>query len=86
MTAETRQKRTTLKTSAWWYRTDPRTQSFEETVRAACAFHARRGLGVATHCSVDPGEPGVVDQVDEVVILTNSSAGLGNFCAHREEP
>lgn len=79
-------ERVILKTEAWWYRTDPRKQSFEDAVRAACDFHERRGLGVATHCSVDPREPGLVCLVDGVQILTNSVAGLGSFCAHREGP
>ena len=80
------ESRVILKTEAWWYRADPKRQSFEEAVRAACTFHERRGLGVATHCSVDPREPGLIGRVDRIQILTNSRAGLGCFCAHRQEP
>ena len=57
-------------------------QSFEAAVIGACAFHERRGLGVATHCSVDPDEPGIVGRVGDVTIVSNGYAGIGNFCAH----
>ena len=79
-------KRTILKTEAGWLRTDPDTQSFVDTVRAACDFHERRGLGKATHCSVHPDEPGRIGRVGDVAIITNPMAGLHSFCAHRREP
>ena len=76
-------KRTILATQVWWFNADGAT--FEESVKAACAFHLRRLGTVATHCSVDPSEPGIVGWVGEIRIVSNGWAGVGNFAAHLVE-
>ena len=76
-------KRTILSVGAWWFNADG--LPFAEAVKAACAFHLRRLGTVATHCSVDPSEPGIVGWVGEIRIVSNGWAGVGNFCAHLVE-
>jgi len=58
--------------------------SFQAAVMTACQQHRRRRLGRATHCAVNPGEPGRVASIGKVRIVAAPIVPLGQAWAYRE--